>query len=241
MALTLPFLAVLGPVALLAGVVRGFAGFGGPLVMLPCLTAFMPPSLAIPLVMWIDLMVNVRLVPEAATHMRPAVVFPITTGLLLTMPLGVAALVHVDPVLMKRCVSAAILVAAVVLLSGWHYKGRINKPGWVGIGMLTGLIMGATSLAISAALFFQADRQSATEARANFIFCMFFGSVMLLAMLAYGQGFDWGLLPAIAILAPLYFVGTLGGSYLCGRLPDLLVRRAVLLLVIAVATVGLVL
>src|SRR5262245_51316946 len=106
MSLSLSFLAVLVPVALLAGVIRGFAGFGGPLVMLPALNIFMPPAVSIPVMMWIDLLVNVRLVPEVARTANRDVLVPVIGGAMLTIPLGVLALLAIDPGVMKRCVSA---------------------------------------------------------------------------------------------------------------------------------------
>lgn len=241
MQFTASFFAVLIPAALLAGVVRGFAGFGGPLMLLPALAAFMPTATAILLMNWIDLLVNVQLLPRATREAKAGVVVPLTAGAVLTMPLGVLLLLGVDAVIMKRALSATILVAALVLLSGWRYPGTIGRTGWVGVGALTGVVMGATSLAITSALFLHVGRQSAVESRANFIVWVFVGTIMLLAMLTIGSGFDAELLPAIAMLAPPYVIGCVAGSYLTGRLPDAQVRTAVLLLIVVIAVVSLVL
>jgi uncharacterized membrane protein YfcA len=241
MQFTTSFMAVLVPAALLAGVVRGFAGFGGPLTMLPALTAFMPASAAILVMSWIDLLVNVQLLPRAARQAKAGVVVPLTAGAVLTMPLGVLLLLVVDAAIMKQALSATILVAALVLLSGWRYPGTIGRSGWVGVGALTGVVMGATSLAITSALFLHAGGQSAVESRANFIVWVFVGTIMLLVMLTVGSGFDAELLPAIGLLAPPYIIGCLAGSHLTGRLPDAHVRTAVLLLIVVIAITSLVL
>jgi uncharacterized protein len=156
-----------------------------------------------------------------------------------TMPLGVMLLLVIDPVMMKRGLSLAILLAALVLLSGWRYAGTITRAGWFGVGILTGLVMGSTSLAVTSALFLHAGRQSAAESRANFILWVFVGSLILLAMLIIGSGFDTALLPAIAVLAPPYIIGCFAGSQLTGWLPDALVRQLVLLLVVVIALVSL--
>ena len=60
--------------------------------------------------------------------------------------------------------------------------------GWAGVGALTGAVMGATSLAITAALFLNAGSQTAIESRANFIVWVFIATLALLAMLATGAG-----------------------------------------------------
>ena len=112
-----------------------------------------------------------------------------------------------------------------MLLSGWRYPGTITRTGWVGVGALTGLVMGSTSLAVTSALFLHAGGQSAVESRANFIVWVFVGTIMLLVMLTIGSGFDAALLPAIAVLAPFYIIGCVAGSHLTGRLPDAQVRH----------------
>jgi uncharacterized membrane protein YfcA len=241
MQFTVSFFAVLIPAALLAGVVRGFAGFGGPLTLLPALNAFMPTSAAILVMSWTDLLVNAHILPRALREAKADVVVPLTAGAVLTMPLGVMLLLVVDAVIMKRALSATILVAALVLLSGWRYPGTIGRTGWVGVGALTGVVMGATSLAITSALFLHAGRQSAVESRANFIVWVFAGTIMLLVMLTIGAGFDPELLPAIGVLAPPYIIGCVAGSYLTGRLPDMHVRTAVLLVIVLIAVASLVL
>lgn len=241
MEITALFCAALLPAALLAGLVRGFAGFGGPLMLLPVLNAFMPTTAAILVMSWIDLVVNVHLMPQAARQAKAAVVVPIALGAVLTMPLGVLLLVKIDPMVMKRGLSIAILAAALVLLSGWRYPRTIRRVGWVGVGALTGVVMGATSLAVTSALFLHADRQTAAESRANFIMWVVVGEIMLLAMLSFGSGFDVALLPAMAVVAPPYIIGCVAGSRLVGRLPDGLVRTVVLLLVVTIALASLVL
>lgn len=235
------FYLALVPVAAIAGFIRGFAGFGGPLVMLPALNLFLTPAASIPIMMWVDLLVNVKLLPEANRDASASVVLPLTVGTLVAMPAGVLLLVFVDPVVMKRGISAAILLAALILLTGWRYKGATGTRTWTLIGLLTGVIMGATSLAVTAALFLNAGSQTAKQSRANFILWVFLATLALLSMVAIGTGFDTNLIPIIAVLAPLYFLGTVLGSRLSRHAPEAFVRRAVLALVVIIATVGLIL
>jgi uncharacterized protein len=232
---------VLVPIAALAGFIRGFAGFGGPLVLLPALNVWLSPAASVAAVMWIDLFANVHLLPEVRHEAQRAVVVPLLVGTLATMPVGVLLLVAVDPVFMKRGISAAILVAALVLLSGWRYRGAIGPIGWAGVGALTGIIMGATSIAVTAALFLNSGSQTAKESRANFIVWVFAATLALLAMLAVGTGIAASPARVIGILAPVYLAGSLLGTRLNKRAPEAVVRRAVLLLVVVIATAGLML
>jgi uncharacterized protein len=232
---------VLVPIAALAGSIRGFAGFGGPLMLMPALNLYLSPAASVIATMWIDLFANVHLLPQVRREAQLAVVVPLMVGTLATMPVGVLLLVAVDPVIMKRGISAAILVAALVLLSGWRYAGSIGPIGWAGVGALTGTVLGATSIAVTAALFLNAGSQTANESRANFIVWVFIATLALLAMLAAGAGIAATPVRVIGTLAPAYLAGSLLGTRLNKRAPEAIVRRAVLLLIVVIATAGLLL
>ena len=232
---------ILVPIAALAGFIRGFAGFGGPLVLLPALNVYLSPAASVAATMWVDLFANVHLLPQVRREAQGPVVVPLMVGTLATMPFGVLLLVAVDPMLMKRGISAAILVAALVLLSGWRYRGAIDPIGWAGVGTITGMVMGATSIAVTAALFLNAGSQTAKESRANFILWVFIATLALLAMLAVGAGIAATPVRVIGVLAPVYVAGTFLGTRLSKRAPEVFVRRAVLLLVVVIAMAGLLL
>jgi uncharacterized membrane protein YfcA len=227
---------ILAPITALAGLIRGFAGFGGPLVLLPVLGLYLSPTASVAATMWVDLCANVQLLPQVRQQAQSSVVVPLTAGTLVAMPLGVLLLLTVDPVLMKRGISAGILVAALVLLSGWRYRGAISPIGWAIVGALTGVVMGATSIAVTAALFLNAGSQTARESRANFIVWVFFATLALLAMLAGGEGIAATPLRTIGVLAPVYVVGAILGTRLNKGAPQAVVRRAVLALVAMIAT-----
>jgi uncharacterized protein len=126
-----------------------------------------------------------------------------------------------------------------VLLSGWRYRGRANVATWAGVGVLSGLVMGATSLAVTAVLFLQADQQSAAESRANFIVWVFAATLALLALLIAQSALRPGYLEVIAVLTPLYLLGTIIGAKWYDRAPEQLVRRVVLILASAIGAAGL--
>jgi len=217
-------------VALGAGLVRGFAGFGGPLLMLPIVNQVLAPAATMWVVMWVDMLVNVRLLPDAAKHACRPVLAPLLAGTLVTMPLGVLLLANADPGAMKRGIGAAVLAAALIQLAGWRYPRPPSRFAWIGAGMLSGVVMGATSIAVTVALFLAADRQTAAQARANFIIWVFVATVVLMALLVLSGTLRPGYLGMIALLAPAYFAGTYAGTRLHGRAPDHVVRRAVLVL-----------
>lgn len=232
---------ILVPAAVVGGFLRGFAGFGGPLFMLPILNVFLPPAISAGVMMWIDLFANVQLLPGARRDSSRAVVIPLTLGTLLAMPAGAYVLLTVDPVLMKRAICAAILAAAVVLLSGWRYRRAINARIYGAVGALSGFVMGATSIAAVTPLFLSAGNHSALENRANFIVWVFLATILFLGILAVRGTLGAGDVVKIAALTPAYLAGIAIGSRLVRGTSDQTVRRAALALIITVALAGLVL
>lgn len=232
-------LAVLVPISVIGGFLRGFAGFGGPLFMLPILNGYFSPAVSIAVMMWVDIFSNVHLLPEARRHSSREVVMPMTIGTLIGMPIGTYLLLQADPVLMKRVISATILVAALILLTGWRYPRPLGPRTLGGVGGFSGLVMGATAIAAVTPVFLAASSHSAAQNRANFIIWVFFATVLLIALLMLNGTLGTGDAATISVLTPAYLLGTVFGSRTQRGASDVVVRRAVLLLVVGVATFGL--
>jgi uncharacterized membrane protein YfcA len=236
-ALLLPL--ILAVTALVAGIVRGFAGFGGPMVLLPFATAILGPAAAVWVVILTDISVSLRLIPDVRYDAQKSVVVPLSIGTLVTMPAATLALVSLDADLMRRLICLAILIASLVMLSGWRSRRDLTTGQWYAVGGLAGIVMGLTSLGITAALFLQAGDTTARVARANFIIWLFVCSIALLALLAVQGGGPTGELWPFLAIAPAYFVGTLIGMRLFCIVSDTAGRRAILVLVAIIASVGL--
>ncbi len=232
---------VLVPVAVIGGFLRGFAGFGGPLFMLPILSLFLPPPVAIGVMMWTDIFSNVHLLPNARADSSRAVVVPLLIGTTIAMPVGVHLLMSLEPLVMKRILCGSILFIALVLLTGWRYRRAVGATVYTAIGAMSGFVMGATSIAAVTPLFLGAGSQTAAQNRANFIVWVFPATIWLLILLIVRDAFTAVNVIMIAVLAPAYLAGTMIGSRVHRDAADETVRRTVLALVIATATAGLVL
>ncbi|MEK7246156.1 MAG: sulfite exporter TauE/SafE family protein [Pseudomonadota bacterium] len=231
---------ILIPTAAIGGFLRGFAGFGGPLFMIPILSLFLPPAITIGVMMWVDLFGNVRLLPDARADSARAVVVPLAIGTAIGMPLGVQVLLTLEPLLMKKIVCGSILAAAAVLMSGWRYRRPVSTALYGGIGTASGFIMGATSIAALTPLFLSAGNHTAAQNRANFIVWVFLATVLLLVLLALHDTLTAGNAVMIAVLTLPYLAGIVVGSRLQRSAADATVRRTVLALIVVTATIGLI-
>ena len=90
-------IAITGAAALVAGVVRGFSGFGGPALMTLVLTQFFSPLSVLTKVVIIDAVSYLLLVPSAFREFDRRFVAVVTTATLLGLPVGVYLLAVTDP------------------------------------------------------------------------------------------------------------------------------------------------
>ncbi|MCX5565679.1 sulfite exporter TauE/SafE family protein [Alcaligenes phenolicus] len=142
--LPLHILTLLILVAMAAGVMRGFSGFGGGLLIAPVYSLFISPTDVVVLVMLLNLLTTVQLLPQVLRNVHwPTVFSLVITAALLGVPIGVAVLHRVDPVLMRKAIAGIVCFTSVLLLWGWNYKGRRGRiqDGIVGFfcGLLTSI------------------------------------------------------------------------------------------------------
>jgi len=96
------------------------------------------------LVMVLNLLTTVQLMPQVLRNVQWGPVLSLAvTAAFIGVPVGVAVLHRVDPVLMRRAIAAIVSVTAILLLLGWKYQGRRGRiqDGIVGFfcGLLTSI------------------------------------------------------------------------------------------------------
>jgi len=167
----------------LAGVVRGFTGFGTALVYLPIASIFLSPPAAILSLVVLGLGGCIVLIPRAWPEAERRDVAVLSLGAIVSMPLGIALLAWLDDATVRWAVASVAALTLVLLASGWRYRGRIGRVRQAGVGALSGMVGGATGLTGPVTILFYlgaADRGSATV-RANTIL---FLALMDLALIA---------------------------------------------------------
>ena len=228
-------LAVLLPVAFCGGFMRGFTGFGGPLLVLPVMAIFQPAATAAASVLCMDIFANVQMLPSARMHWSGRVLVPLGIGTLIGVPIGTQALVSLDPLLMRHVISLVVLLGAAALMLGWRYARPIPASGYGVIGVVSATIMGATGIGVVTPLFLNAGTGSAAENRANIVAWVFLATLLTLALLLTRQGVARPALSEWLPLTACYLVGIAVGCRTYIRASEGLVRRGMLLCVILVA------
>jgi uncharacterized membrane protein YfcA len=132
--------------ALVAGLARGFSGFGGALIFVPLASTVVGPQMAAPLLLLIDGVGALGLVPRAWRGADKRDVATMAAGAMLGVPLGTWLLTHSDPVALRWGIALLTLSLLVLLVSGWRYRGRPAVPLTVGVGSIAGVLGGAAQV-----------------------------------------------------------------------------------------------
>ncbi len=145
-ALAAPGLGWLIAAALIAGIVRGFAGFGTAMVYLPVAGSFLSPFAALTTLIVMDLIGPLPNVPRALRDRHPGDISKLFLGLIVALPLGVLTLSLLPVEVFRYAVSIIALALLGLLITGFRYQGTLGPKTIVGTGMLGGFLGGSTGL-----------------------------------------------------------------------------------------------
>lgn len=207
-----PLLAI---TAALAGLVRGFSGFGSAMILVPVASALTSPQTAVVLLLLTDTLLTIPMVVPAVKRCVWREVLPLAAGAMLTVPLGVHLLIVLDPIVMRWIISSLILVLVALLLSGWRWSRPPSLPRTALVGGASGLTGGMAGIAgPPVILFWMAGHGGPATIRANII--VFFAMTGLFNLVAYIlNGLLTGERVALGIaLIPVYALALLIGARL---------------------------
>ncbi|MEM9047553.1 MAG: sulfite exporter TauE/SafE family protein [Pseudomonadota bacterium] len=216
-ALASPALWPLAGAAGLAGLIRGFTGFGAAMVFVPLAAIFLSPLATIIALLIMDVGASLMLIRAALPHAQLRHVGGLFAGAAVGLPLGVMLLERLDPVAFRWAAAAISLLALALLLSGWRYRGRPGPAATLGVGGVSGFLGGLTGLGgPPVILFFLGGPERAARVRASIIAYFIAGTV--LGFIVFGwrgaltaQTLGWGL-----VLTPPFVAGTFVGARLFG-------------------------
>ncbi|MCH2075468.1 MAG: TSUP family transporter [Rhodobacteraceae bacterium] len=196
----------------LAGLVRGFSGFGSAMIFMPVAGRIVGPFEAILIFTVVDFFGPIPLLPRALRDGALREVAWLLAFVALALPVGMWLLTISDPAVFRWVVSIAVFVLLVALIGGFRHRLPFNLPTLGGTGLVAGLLGGLSGLGGPPVILLYLASNRATELiRANtLIFLVGFDVIMSVALLAFGR-FDLGLvLIGLVLLVPYTLAGLLG-------------------------------
>ena len=175
-------------VAALAGLVRGFSGFGSALIYIPLMSAIYEPRIAAATLLLIDFVASTPFSLREFSRCNWREVAPVALVAAVMTPIGALALVFADPVVLRWIISGLVLMLLAVLASGWRYHGRPTLPVMAAVGAASGLGSGAVQIAGPPVIvFWLGGRADAITVRANLmVFFVLLSAAACVAYLAQG-------------------------------------------------------
>ena len=181
-----PRFAAAAIIAVMSGLIRGFTGFGSALIYIPLISAVYGPRVAVPTLLLIDTICSLPWAVKAMPACNWREVWPVAIAGTLTLPLGVALLVYVDPLWLRWFISALVLIALGVLIAGWRYQGRPTWYAAAATGAAAGIGGGAVQIAAPPLLIFWLGGQnSAATVRANIMVYFIWSGTLSIVAYAY--------------------------------------------------------
>jgi uncharacterized protein len=231
---------VLGLAAALAGVARGFTGFGTALVYIPVAGRVVSPPEAVVSLIFMDLIATVALTRGALGVANRPEALRLAAGGLVGVPVGVTLLTLADPEMFRWAASLLALLLLPLLAGGVRYDGPRGPRLTAAVGALGGVMGGFSAMSgPPVILFYLSGRQSAATIRANII--LYFAVLSAISFATFAL-FDLlapsTVLLGLALTLP-YTAATWAGARLFRLRGDALFRRSAYVLVAVAALSGL--
>jgi len=144
--LSTPWLALAIAGALLAGLARGFSGFGTGLIYMPLASAALGPRVAVAALFIFDLAIMGGPVIVAARKIDLRGLMPLALGSVCLIPVGGWIAANGDPLTIRWTLSLFVLSALGILIAGLRWREANSVPVSIAVGGLSGFMGGLASL-----------------------------------------------------------------------------------------------
>lgn len=226
---------------LLAGAVRGFAGFGLSALAMAALAPLIPPVQLIPVFWFLEMTGSLMLMKGgwAEAERATAVTLVVASGI--GLPLGLLVSLAVDPVLSKTLALGVLVILALTQLARLRLPVLATRPGTAATGLGAGAITGiAGAGGMLIALYALVRDLPARTMRGTLNVYMLGAGLLGLATHLLLGTMDRLALVRGGVLIPIVALGVLAGRALFTPRWERVYRPACLVLLLGLAATGLI-
>lgn len=198
-----------------AGIVRGFTGFGTALIFVPVAGICLPPVAVIGVMTVTGIFSNAAVLPRAWPQAHRREVGLLALAAVVTVPIGLWLLGLIDREVIRWIVAGVAGVTLVSLIAGWRFARQISPVGLLAIGAVAGLVGGLTGLTGPIVImFYLAGQAAVASVRANTILFLAILDVVLVVNLSLSGDLGWSTVLLACVLGVPYFITSLIGQSL---------------------------
>ena len=181
-ALQTPGLTWLVLTIIVAGLVRGFAGFGSAMIIMPMASSVLSPVAAIVFLSVVELTGPLPNLPAALRDGNRPDIARLALGAVLALPFGIYSLTLMSPEFFGWIVSILVLALLAALITGWRYRGELTKGLIIATGGVGGFLSGSTGVAgPPVIMLYMASLRPISVIRANFPMYLLMIDLLMLA------------------------------------------------------------
>lgn len=232
--------AILVGVIFVAGLARGFSGFGAALIYMPLASALVGPKMAAVSLLIADAVMTLPMLPHGWRNANRREAFLMLAGAIVGIPIGALALSNLPPLVLRWGICFMVFAMLALLISGWRYRSNTTAPLTVVVGAISGFCGGAAQLGGPAVVaYWLGGALPAFKMRASIV--AYFGmATVISAITYYGNGLFVVRAFALAVIVGIpYGLGLFLGSRLFGFASEQTFRRICLGLIAAAGLLGL--
>ncbi|MBP1860851.1 sulfite exporter TauE/SafE family protein [Rhizobium herbae] len=223
----------------IAGMARGFSGFGAALILIPIGGSIVGPKIISPVLLVIDTIASAGMLPAAWRAANRREVFTMASGALIGVPLGTAALALADPLILRWAITIVAACLLILLVSGWRYHGQPRAPLTAGVGGIAGVFSGAAQLGGPPVVaYWLSGASDVLVIRSNLMLYFVISSALTAVSYLVGGLFVEQVFALTLIILPLYAGGLYVGSRLFGLAKPSTFRTICYVLIGAAAVLG---
>ncbi len=234
-------LAYAAVVVLIAGVVRGYSGFGFSALVALSVSLIVAPARLVPVLLLLEIVASVHMLPRVWHELDWRRLGLLVAGAAVSTPLGVHALATLPEQYTRLLIAVLVLASSLAIWRGfrvWDVGGPLLP---FGTGLVAGAVNGAAGVgALIVVVVLMATRMPIGTTRATLV-------ALLLAIDVVGVGAaTWSglvgretIVTAAILAPPLFLGGGLGGRLFLGATPEQF-RRLVLIVLMMLSAGGIV-
>lgn len=216
---SMTMLAVMLVTTAVGGAMRAFAGFGSGLLLAPVFNLYLPPTDVVAIIVIINLLSTFQMLPGVWKHIDWPLIRRMVPPALLGVPIGWLLLNVLDPAMVRRLVSIVVIVLALLLLSGWLYRGARGRLQDTIAGVSSGTLTGLAGIGGPPFILYMlsAPNYTPTGFRTFFTVYFAFAQTLTLTILLLSGALGLEQLAYSATLLPVHMAATVLGTYLFMR------------------------
>ncbi len=211
--LSLITIVILVVISIVAGFLRGLAGFGSGMLMAGPMALLIEPSIAIAIIVILEACISLPLMKSAKNFVNWQLTKRLLIGAVFLAPLGVLMLQILSAESSSQVISILVVFAAISLLVGYTRKSATTPKKEIAIGGASGFCCGIAGISgPPVVLYLLSGKHDYKEMRATLIY--YFALIDFYVLIALLLLSEFSLTPFIVALAcfPFMWFGASWGS-----------------------------